>query len=174
MRFIGIAAAACSLLVGCELLYPGLGSEDAFPSPRATYSSGSAELVVSGEDDQTIQLTRINPGPHVYSDMGTIVTWSGPDGWALRVSVYDVPGLSGGDGGVAEIHRITEGRHLASMDPSRCVVTIEEASDTRLAGTATCRDVTWTDVLDDPMYGFASPSPSGVTFDAEITFLAED
>jgi len=115
-----VAIVTAIVAAGCQWAYPmaRFGSEDAMPSPRATYSRRTASIAVDGEADQPIALTRISKGPHVFSVIGTTVTWRGDDGWVLRVSAYDDPGF----GSVqpyadVEIHRIADGEHLVTVDP---------------------------------------------------------
>jgi hypothetical protein len=146
---------------------------DAFLRGRSTYTSGSATIEMTGQPATTVVLDALSKGPHVYPDHGTNVTWRGDGGWTLQVDVFDsyAPFAARPEGSV-QVHRITEGAHFATVDPSRCVVTVTESTDEHLAGTAICRGLAMADVFDDPYVAFAVPI--GVdTFDAEITFEAE-
>jgi hypothetical protein len=159
---------------GCELLFPGAGFADEFPSssPIATFATGSATIAVGG--GETIELTELAKGASIDSLFGSNVHWTGPDGWHVRVTGA---GAGAGLGGFAEsayvsIDRIFDGKHWTTMDPSRCIVDVVVADKTRIKGSATCRGLEWYDALDS---NFTADGPTALgepKFDAELTFEA--
>lgn len=169
--------AVVSAVAGCELLFPFSSDfpREGFPSPRATYTSGSATIVLSGAEEATIDLDQISEGPHVYAEFGATISWFNDEGWALRYSGFADPGLPFGTEGYVELDHVVEGTHMSALDGSRCIVTVDESSDSRLAGSATCRGLVWVDALrEPPAFGFPGTAPEDDRFDAEISFEAED
>ena len=178
----GAALAIGGLLVafvagGCELLLSGAGvGPQGFPPPSqiASFSTGSATIAITGAE--TIELNELDKTSGIESMVGSDVRWTNADGWSLRVNGA---GMSLPDGieppiesaAFITLDRISDGHHLTTFDPSRCVVTIAVADKTGVRGTATCRGVEWYDALDGA--SIEQPKPADAPqFDAEITFEA--
>ena len=106
---------------------------------------------------------------------GSQVRWSNDDGWTIGVSGAGADfggGLPFGGSAYLTLDRITDGKHLTTYDPSRCIIDIEVADATAFRGSATCKKLEWYDALNLP-FGPEEPKDSGEPeFDAEITFEA--
>jgi hypothetical protein len=171
------SVAIVSAVAGCGLLFPFSADlpGEGFPSPRATYTSGSATIVLSGAEEGTITLDQISEGPHVYAEFGATISWFNDEGWALRYSGVPDAAVPFGTQGYVELDHVVDRAHLSALDGSRCIVTVDESSDSRLAGSATCRGLVWVDALrEPPAFGFPGTAPEGDRFAAEISFEAED
>jgi hypothetical protein len=169
--------AIASAAAGCELLFPFSADfpDEGFPSPRATYTSGSATIVLSGAEEATITLDQVSEGPHVYAAFGATISWFNDEGWALRYHGFAETSVPFGVEGYVELDHVIDGTHMSAQDGSRCVVTVDESSDSRLAGSATCRGLVWVDILREPSaFGLPGMPAEGERFDAEISFEAED
>lgn len=172
---IVLALGAAATLAGCQYLYGSALDEDVdTPKQLATYVDGSASVTIGDADP--IELGELNNGA-LYEDFwGGEATWSNGDGWYVRIS-----GASGNTGMFAgltalSLDRVAEGRHWTTFDSSRCVVTIEQADERGLKGTASCKGLRWSDALGafgglgvglEPTY-IDGEDP----FDAEIRFDA--
>ena len=159
---------------GCQLLMPGTGFEDEFPSPSAiaSYSKGAATLSIDG--GQAVTLGRVAAGSGVDAAFGSHVRWSSADGWNLAISGAGSSPMFG-ESAYLTLDKIADGRHLTTYDPGRCIVTIDVADAKAIRGSATCKDVEWYDALEMQNFGgFASEPPDSgePKFDAEITFEA--
>ena len=143
------------------------GPDESQPPPIATYTDGTASIAIAGTTTTLGHLTA--PGL-VYEDFGAAISWT--DGAGMYLQFYSDPtGTSGGDGFV-ELDRIADGRHLATIDPSGCVVKVTTSGAKGLTGTARCTGLHWTDTMGG-FDGFdPSPAPDAAAFDAEITFQA--
>lgn len=143
------------------------GAEDSLPPPLATYVKGTASITIGGA---VTKLDRLTEPAALYVDAGAEASWT--DGKGMYVEFYSDPTGSSGSDGVVQLDRISGGQHLATIDPSSCVVTVKQADAHGLAGTASCKGLRWTDT----MSGFnglePSPVPGEAPFDAEITFEA--
>jgi hypothetical protein len=195
-RWVPVACAAISILVaGCFIPF-GNFNDDNFPMPTllATYTHGAASMEIKqGDTTQTIQLNRVAAGSTLVSITGASVTWRNDDGWGLQVSTVDTstvfgqgpspsagksPGATAapyvGDFAVMLIadHEYWRASNYSITGSNRCIVDLTEASAIRVAGSATCRGLRWTDgtitpMMLDPVYIDGQES-----FDAEITFEA--
>ena len=179
------------LVAGCFLPSLGgfadFGDEPPFPSVLATYSQGSATLEVTRAGaTETIVLDRVGRGSQLTSLVGTNVSWRNDQGWVLLVSVYDFGNIFGprasaegtdesysGDVTVEliENHEFWKADSY-SASGNRCIVDVEEADETEVRGSATCRGLRWTDGTVVQL----NPEPVLIDgqdpFDAEITFEA--
>jgi hypothetical protein len=175
------AAAGGTLLVvvlaGCDLLpllggepFPSFDPDDPFPFPAdATWERGRATIELGGE---TIVLDQLDGDGTYSAELGITVGWT--DGGSWHLTYYGFPAVDGiEEEGYLSLDRVFDGEHWVIYDSTRCVTTTDVADETGLEGTATCRDLRWSDY-------FGSYSLSGVpdfiegepAFDAEITFEA--
>ena len=184
-RVRGLAAIATASIValvagGCSLLFGG--DFGAFPmdpelmssSPLASYAEGSATIAIAGGD--TITLDDVDPESKIDSLFGSDVHWSNADGWHLRINGAGM-NLGGPDSGIEgtaflTIDRINDGTHWSTFDPSRCIVDVDDADETGLRGTATCKGLTWFDAMMGPLGPMEPSKVDEPEFDAEITFEA--
>jgi hypothetical protein len=171
--------AAASLVVvvaGCNILFPGSafdsgsGFDPGFPDPSvvATFTTGSATIRLG--DGSTVTLDRLQPGSAQITTIGSAVGWSSGDGWTLRLVGAGSSDTFGGSSFV-ELDRIVDLQHWTTYDPSRCTVSVEQATGSGLRGTASCKGLRWVDALAMDF----GPEPSDLgqpPFDAEITFSA--
>jgi hypothetical protein len=186
LRLVALAALALLVPTGCDLLFPpafgpgaGPGST---PGTMATYAKGLATVTVTrGADVQKIELRRIGPGSTLTSMIGADVTWRNHDGWILHVTAF-------GAGGAAPIpmpataqvvlQRLNGGEYWTTQlfVEDRCIVTMKELSEKRIAGDATCKGLRWIDGIAAQGMGGAFGAPPYIQveapFDAEITFEA--
>ncbi|HEY3071624.1 MAG TPA: hypothetical protein VGJ46_02290 [Candidatus Limnocylindrales bacterium] len=180
------AAVSCVLLAaglaGCNLLFGGSDSGSFFatpsggiigPSPRATYTSGSATITLG--DGAVVKLDRLNGGAQLLAGFGANVRWSNTQGWSMRVAGAGMD-LGGGlppaeTAAFLTLDRIVAGKHLSTLDPTRCVVTVTTVDEKALRGKASCKGLEWVDALDVPTLG-EPPDTGAPKFDAEITFEA--
>ena len=179
------------LLAGC--FFPNLGNfgdfadEGPFPSVLATYTHGSATLAITRAGaTETVALNEVGRGSQSSSLIGTNVTWRNEDGWILQVNAYDIGSVFGprpsgqvenesysGDVSIQliEDHEFWRADSYGAAG-NRCIVDIEEADETEVRGSATCRGLRWVDGTVVPL----NPEPILVEgqdpFDAEITFEA--
>ncbi len=181
----GAALAICGLLVafvagGCELLMgrngfaPGFVDDFPSPSPIAAFSTGAATVAITG--GETVELNELDKTSGIESMMGSNVRWTNADGWSLRVngagmSLPDGVGTTFESPAFITLDRISDGHHWTTFDPSRCIVTVEQADKSGLRGTATCRGVEWYDALGGESNMMPKPAEAP-KFDAEITFEA--
>jgi hypothetical protein len=187
-------AAVAFVFAGCFL--PNFGSfadfdeEGLFSSVLATYTTGTATLQITrGATAETIVLDRLGRGSQTASLMGSSVTWRNDQGWILAVNAYDYGGGLGpfaprpseaaqddsysGDVSI-ELIADHEFWRADSYGPSgnRCIVDIEEADESAVRGSATCRGLRWTDGTAVPLNPEALLIEGQDPFDAEITFEA--
>jgi hypothetical protein len=177
-----VAIVAAFMLAGCQYLFGltplppagGFGSFDPgmfesfgpeiMPSPQAIFETGSAEVTI---DDATTKLDKLVGTAAVYRTFGTDIAWTDGKGFYLR---YYGPGEGAGEPGFLSFDRIKDGSHWTTMD-SGCKVDLTKSDKTGLAGTASCNDLRWTDM----MGGFAGTPPlieGEAPFDASVTFEA--
>jgi len=181
------------VVAGC--FFPSLGSfadlgdPDPFPSVLATYTRGSATLAITrAGTTETIALNEVGRGSQATSIVGTSVSWRNEDGWILQLTAYDygdvfAPRATGEPesenesySGDVSIQLIADHEfwRADSYGPAgnRCIVDIEEADETEVRGSATCRGLRWTDGTVVAL----NPEPVLIDgqdpFDAEITFEA--
>jgi hypothetical protein len=134
----------------------------ALPSPEATFTKGSAVVTIDGT---VTTLDRLAGNGLIYKDIGADVGWTDGSGNYLHLS-----GAGGlGFPGFLSIDRIADGRHLGA-DPTACRPKIDKSDATGISGSATCKGLHWIDMLNN--FGGFAPTPTGPTFDAEITFEA--
>jgi hypothetical protein len=184
-RVSGLAAVAllAMLLSGCEYLIPGLyGDPGPWEDPGVTtiYESGRATLELDADGvQQTVVLDELSGGSEL-TGFGATVTWRNDEGWALTLSTFDfggMPGMGGASGDLS-IQRIN-GAELWVTDSysnlNSCIVEIEESSDERLAGSATCRGLRWADGLGG-FGGYSATGPRYIegepSFELILTFEA--
>jgi hypothetical protein len=134
------------------------------PSPQAIFETGSAAVTIDGT---TTKLDRLTGAAAVYGLFGTEATWTDGKGFYLR---YFGPGEGTGEAGFLSFDRIQGGSHWTTMD-SGCKVALTKSDTTGLAGSASCKDLRWSDA----MGGFTPGSPfieGEAPFDAEVSFEA--
>jgi hypothetical protein len=162
-------------VAGCELFLPGTFTPDGQlqePSPRATYTKGSATLAMG--DGTKVTLDRLSEGPHLIALYGSSIRWSNADGWSLQLTGAGASSELGnllGSGGYLQLDRIVGVEHWQTYETGRCIVDIDVANETSLKGSATCMGLEWSDALVAPFPG----DPKEIdqpAFDAEITFEA--
>ena len=187
-----LLTAAAFLVAGC--FFPSLGSladlgdPGPFPSILATYTRGSATFAITRSGTtETIALTEVGRGSQATSIVGTTVSWRNEDGWILQLTAYDVgsdfgprPSAASSEdesySGDVSLQLIADHEFWRADSygaaGNRCIVDIEEADETEVRGSATCRGLRWTDGTVVPL----NPEPVLIEgqepFDAEITFEA--
>ena len=172
---VALVASGCQFLFGYDPLapFPSFDPEAPLPvpSPIARYPTGSASIVIDG--GETITLDQVREPGNLDATLGADITLANADGWYVRVVAFP-GGIGLGSGGYLMLDRITGTEHWTTADPSRCVVTVEQADAAGFRGSATCRGLRWSDALG----GFAAAPESAIIdgqepFDAEITFEAD-
>ena len=178
VALIAFTLAGCQYLFGLSPMPPigpiGSFDPDAFesfapellPSPQAVLTSGTASVTIDGE---TTKLDRLVGNGAIYDEFGSQATWT--DGEGLYVRFYGDADIGAGPGYVS-LDRIRDGTHWTTIDPSGCVLMVSKSDTSGIAGTASCKDLRWSDA----MSGFAMPYQQFVegqpAFDAEISFEA--
>jgi hypothetical protein len=174
---LGLAVAVALVGGGCEYLlgYP-MDPEDweqfTEPSPLARYPTGTATVVIDG--GAPLVMDRVTTPGRLDEGYGAEVVLSNEDGWFVRISgaTTDSSFLGFASGWVT-LDRITDGHHWTTMDPSRCIVTVSQADERGLEGTASCKGLRWVDAVGGSQLGFEPAYVEGqAPFDAEITFEA--
>ena len=174
VRLVAGAVVAVAL-AGCSLFFPGYSEFEEFPEigdePTVAYTSGTATIEVDGT---TLTLDELAVGGGEWAEFGASATWRGTDGWILQVSGALADGEIApiGFSGYLTLHRIDDGQHWTTLDPGRCIVTIDRIDEDGMAGSATCRDLEWMDAIVSD-FAFEPPRIEDQdAFDAEITFEA--
>ena len=171
---LALAMAAAVVGGGCEYLlgYPTDPDWDEFadPSPLALFPSGSGTITIG--DDPVITLDQVRSAGRLDAMFGGEVTISNGDGWYLRVAGASTSSSMWGSTAYLTIDRVADGEHWTTADPSRCIVTIEQADERGLAGSATCKGLRWSDALGAMMTYESDYIEGQEPFDAEITFEA--
>jgi hypothetical protein len=175
---LALAVGTALLVAGCELLYglapydPTLDPEDyAFPSPIAVYAAGRATLAIDG--GTALVLDRMTAPGRLDESFGSDVVLTNGDGWYVRVSGAMPPGTIYSSSGYVTIDRVFDGNHWSTADPTRCIVTLEQADATELRGAASCKGLRWSDSLGTITTSLEPAYVEGqAPFDAEITFEA--
>jgi hypothetical protein len=177
LRRVGPLLMGSVLLSACGFLVPAFGtSDEAFPSPLATYTRGKATITITAGNARVITLERVSPGPHLYTEYGAEVRWLNDDGWALGLIAPTARDPFGGSPAVISMDRITDRSHLTTMTMSldnRCIVDVTKVDASGVSGKATCKGLRWTDALAGGAF-LRTPEPlaSEPPFDAEIVFEA--
>ena len=176
-----VAIALAFLTAGCQYLFgfppvavPPPGDEFAMPSPLATFGSGHATITIG--KDAPIALDELASPGTLLQAMGAEVTFHSTDGWYVKVSA-PTAGMGSSplfrSGGFLQLDRIVDGQHWTTADPSRCIVTVDQADAKGLRGHADCKGLRWSDALGN---SFTSLQPTYVKgqdpFDPVITFEA--
>ncbi len=165
--------ATASILGGCQYLlgYDPQAPDFAMPSPAATYREGHATVTVG--EDPPIVLDQLGGGGTYEPTFGAEATFRSADGWYVRVMGAMGSGSPFGQTAFVTLDRIVGFEHWTTSDPTRCIVTVTQADDTGLVGTATCKGLRWADALRGNM-GSLEPAyiKDQPAFDAEITFEA--
>ena len=141
---------------------------DGAPKPVATYHSGGATLELS--DGTQLILDRIDPGPHLYAQFGSLVRWSNDSGWYLTLAGAGAEADMGP--AYLTLDRVTGTEHWTANDPTACKVRIASATPAALSGTAQCRGVQWLDALDTRINGDHPRVADQPPFSANVTFAA--
>ncbi len=174
-----VAIALAFLTAGCQYLFgfPPVvppGDEFAMPSPVATFGSGQATIAIG--KDAPVRLDKLAAPGTLFQSMGAEVTFHNADGWYLKVNAMragDTLSALLGSGGFLQLDRIVDTQHWTTADPSRCIVTVEQADAKGLRGRADCKGLRWSDALGN---SFTSLQPTYIEgqdpFDAVITFEA--
>ncbi len=175
-HLLGVAAIVTGL-TGCALLdlmlgVPPFDPDNPFPSfpipsAQASFSTGSATLVIG---DETIVLDELVGGGAMQDDFGTQVTWTNGGGWYL--SYFGTPDMGfGAETHYVSLDRLFDTQHWMTDDPSRCVTTTTQADANGLVGSATCRGLEWADFFSVRSgLGYPTAIPGQPIFDADITF----
>jgi hypothetical protein len=140
-------------------------SDDPFGANAITFTSGEATMTIDGE---TIVLDQLSSGPHFLDGLGATVYWSNADGWGLQV--YG-GGYDDGLPGTVEILRIRTAVWGTFNSDGNCTVTLDEADAQGVHGSATCKNLRWSDMMNQG-YGGPSYIEGEPAFDATITFKA--
>ena len=173
------------LLSGCQLLFPymyGSGSTDILePSfgPDISYVRGTASLdIVQGTSTQHVVLDELVGGSGVMEGMSE-ATWRNSDGWSMSIFDFAMPEMPvGADSSQITLQRVHDNQVWVVdtfTSENACSTSVSEASDTRFAGSSSCRQLRWADGSVAPG-GFGLAAPSYIAgqdpFSATITFEA--
>jgi hypothetical protein len=141
------------------------GAEEPQPSAVVTYTKGTATITIAGK---VSTLGRLTEGA-LYADTGAQTGWT--DGKGMYLEFYGADPSATEDAYV-QLDRIADGKHLATLDPSGCSITVKQADAHGLSGGASCVGLHWADTMSG-INGFQpSDAPDGPPFDATITFQA--
>ena len=144
-----------------------LGADESLPPPLATFSNGAATISISGT---STRLDRMTEAGAIYEDSGAEASWTDDKGTYLQF--YSDPEDVSTSDGFIQLDQIKDGRHLATVDPTACIVRVTQADAKGLLGVATCRGLRWTDTMSG-LNGIApSAAPVSAPFDATISFAA--
>jgi hypothetical protein len=138
--------------------------------PKAYFKHGSATLTIG---TQVIKLDKM-VGEGLLSDQfGAQAAWSNGAGWYAQAFGISPAGSEYAEGALVSFDHIVNGQHWTVGDPSLCRIAVTRSDEKGLAGTATCPNVRWADL----MAAYASPTgPVYVkdepAFDAKLTFEA--
>ena len=152
----------------------GSGTDPSFPggvgapTPIATYHTGRATIELS--DGTQLVLDRINRGPHLYAQFGSLVRWSNDSGWYLTITGAGAEADMGP--AYLTLDRVGGGQHWTADDPRACTVQVATATPAALQGTAVCRGVRWLDALDTSITGDHPPVLGATPFGVTVTFEA--
>lgn len=184
-----LAVAAAFLLAGCSFLFPPPDISYLTPAPSdeplapptlgPAFHAGEATITFAGA--APIQLRLVQGGG---LDGVTSVTWSDGTGWYLQYEGSNavVPIPSGAISPIPSdlampvnpamimLDRIAGPRHLTA-DTDACTTKVTRDDATGVAGTATCKGLTWADAMVMPM-GTPVPVPGISAATATITFSA--
>jgi hypothetical protein len=170
---LAFLTAGCQYLFGYSPLVPP-GDEFAMPSPIATFGTGTATITIG--KNAPVRLDELPAPGTLVKSMGADVLFHSADGWYLRVSAMTTGDGSSpvfGSGGFLQLDRIVDGQHWTTADPSRCIVTVEQADAKGLRGHADCKGLRWSDALGSSFTSLQPPFIKGQdAFDAVITFEA--
>jgi hypothetical protein len=173
-----MGALAVPLLSGCTLFgFPGAfpgGFPDEnweFPEPGLTSRYGSGTATLRLDDGTVVELPDVAESSSWEPSSGYAVRWTGPDGWSLSLTGMD-SGDPMSDFEYLSLDRIEDGVHWTVFDPTGCDIDLERATADRVAGTAACNGLQWTDALDQTGMMWPDP-PDTPEFDVEITFEAD-
>ena len=172
---VALVGSGCQYLLGYDpyALPEDWDEEFGDPTALATFESGVATVVIDG--GPTVTLPRLTRPGAIYEAYGGQATFTNDDGWYLQVMDMSTgPFMGMTPSAYVSLDRIVDGAHWSTVDTSRCIVDIETADETGIAGSATCKGLRWSDLLAMDYYGFEPTYIEGeAPFDAEITFVAE-
>jgi hypothetical protein len=167
-------------LSGCSLLdllfgvepFPSFDPDEPFPFPtaEATFTTGTATMEL---DNEVLVLDELTGEASFSTDYGINVRWTNGEGRYLSLFALPDMGMFP-DSSYLSFDWLADDHHWVIMDPGRCVVTIEKADASGVAGAATCRGLEWSDWFGSYSggLGLPEPIPGEEPFDAEITFEA--
>jgi hypothetical protein len=147
------------------------------PSAIGTFRSGTARITLT--PGETITLDNF-AGPVALdgTEPGQL-RWTGPDGWSLTVTLFDLFGDQPEPGvpdGFAVVDHVAGHLHRTSGPmPPQCTVTFGRKDATGIEGSAKCLRLRWYDAVDvfGGQFGAGEPSPlPDPPFDLELTFSA--
>lgn len=156
-----VALAASLVAGGCVFLDPP-GAD--LGAATTIYGTGRATMTVDGEE---IVLDQVSTTSQLLTGFGPDVYWFNDEGWGLR--------LSGGGTGLlmpatVSIDRVRTTYWSAIDYGSGCRVTVAQADEQGVKGTATCTGLRWTDMLrGGPGAGYVEGENP---FDATVEFSA--
>jgi hypothetical protein len=159
----GLAIAAASW--GCVFLDPP-GAD--LGTATTTYGTGRATMTIDGEP---IVLDQLAASSQYLAGFGPEVYWFNDDGWGLRLSGGGMGPFSPAS---VSIDRVRTTYWSALDYGNACRVTVAQADEKGIKGTATCTGLRWTDMLRG---GLGSLGSLGYVegedaFDATIEFTA--
>jgi hypothetical protein len=149
----------CDLLAAAMLdpLGGGPFAPDPFAQPgtTATYEIGVATVEFDdGDVAETIVLDEVAGGSESW-EYGSTVTWRNDSGWVMTLSTYSDPTFPAASSNDVTFQRIS-GTELWVTDyfdtSGRCIVSVRELSEERVAGSVECDGLRWTDGLGVPNY----------------------
>lgn len=166
MRLRSVAPVVAGLAIatttgGCVFLDPP-GAD--LGAATTLYGTGTATMTIDGE---AIVLDQVSTTSQLMTGFGPDVYWFNEEGWGLR--------LSGGGTGLfmpatVSIDRVRTTYWSAIDYGNACRVTVAQADEKGVKGTATCTGLQWTDILrGGPAGGYVEGEDA---FDATIEFAA--
>jgi hypothetical protein len=185
---IALLAVTAAVSSGCDVLaamiappggaFPSLGPEPSFdpnsseapgfslPPPTATYDQGKATVTI--DKGAPVTLGSLAGSAALIPDFGLIVTWTDDKGMYLRLASY------GPSDSMLMVDRIADGQHWTAWNSdTACTVAFSHPADkTGVTGTASCRDLRWTDMMQAGPDGNSLDVPGQQPFDLEAAFSA--
>jgi hypothetical protein len=156
------ALTATTLLAGCVFFPP---PEDPFGTgDMTTFATGHATMTVDGE---RVELNQIAPGPHLISGIGREIYRFNDDGWGLRLT----GGMSGFMPTMLSIDRIRNA-YWSAQDFGACSVKLDSSDKDGVKGSATCKELHWSDMLKGGASSMDNRVKGEDPFDATIEFEA--
>jgi hypothetical protein len=138
--------------------------------PKAYFKHGSATLTIG---TQVIKLDKMVGQGFLSEQFGAQAAWTNGSGWYAQAFGISPAGSEYAEDALVSFDHIVNGQHWTVGDPSLCHIAVTRSDEKGLAGTATCPNLRWADL----MAAYASPTgpvyiKGEPAFDAKLTFEA--